>query len=181
MSKALNRFVVFTAAVGLILLSEPAWGRILLKQSGEHARPLRAKAVRADVTVDRQFATTKLELTFANDSSSRIEADFIYTLPPGAVATYFAYWFGEEKVIARIVEKKRAAAIYRHITTQMRDPALIEMIDKNTFRARIFPVMPNSDLRVEIHMAQVLPSDPTGVVYELPLREEEAEPEGYNA
>jgi hypothetical protein len=139
--------------------------------------PLRVKSLAADVMMERQFATTQLTFTFQSEVADRevadrVEADFIYTLPPHTVVTACAYWFGNEKVVARVVEKERAAAIYQHITSRMCDPALIEMIDKSTFRARVFPVMPNSDLKVEMTLAQALPSDAWGVFYEFPLREE---------
>jgi hypothetical protein len=84
--------------------------------------------------------------------------------------TYFAYWFGKEKVVARVVEKERAAAIYQAITSRQRDPALIELVGKDTFRARIFPVMPNADLKVEMRMVQVLPSSRQGATYIFPLQ-----------
>jgi hypothetical protein len=174
-------FVVCLLGAAVVLLVQPAWGRVLLKPKGRNATPLRTKALAAEVTVDRQFATTELELVFANESSRRLEADFIYTVPDGAVATYFAYWYGDEKVVARIVEKERAAAIYQAITSRMRDPALVELIGKNTYRARIFPIMPNSDLRVQLRMVQALPSDAEGVPYELPLREEGVAPDTYES
>jgi len=158
---------------GVALSSQPAGARFLLKPKGDMAMPLRVKSLKAQVTIDRQFATTNLEFIFMNESSRRIEADFIYTVPPGAIATYFAYWFGNEKCVARVVEKKRAAEIYRRITSRMRDPALIELIGENTFRARIFPVMPNSDLKIEIRLAHVLPSGEHCFLYELPLREKD--------
>jgi hypothetical protein len=157
------------ALVGAVLSLSPASAQVLLKPNGQMAAPLLTRAVAADVTVDGQFATTRLQLTFQNESPDRIEADFIYTLPPDTVVTYFAYWYEKEKVVARIVEKERAAAIYQHITTRMRDPALVELIGKNKFRARIFPVMPNSDLKVEMTLVQALPSDETGVTYEFPF------------
>ena len=174
--KACGRVVVCAILTGSMAAAAPAGARVLLKPQAQQSAPLSAKSITADVTIDRQFATAKLEMAFANELSQRIEADFIYELPEGAVATYFAYWFGDEKVIARIVEKERAAAIYGYITSRMRDPALVEMLDKRTFRARIFPVMPHSDLKVEIHMAQVLPSEQGGPVYQLPLGGEEDEP-----
>jgi hypothetical protein len=132
--------------------------------------PLRMKAVKADVAIRGQFASTDMEMIFQNETQQRIEADFIYTVPDGAVVTYFAYWFGSEKVVARVVEKQRAAAIYQHITSRMRDPALVEMIGKNTFRARIFPVMPAADLRVQMRYVQTLQSDERGASYRFPLR-----------
>jgi hypothetical protein len=131
--------------------------------------------VEAKVTLDGQFASTLLHLTFQNETSERIEADFIYTLPPDTLVTSFAYWYGEEKVPARVVKKEEAAAIYAHITTRMRDPALVEMIGKHTFRARIFPVMPNSDLKVAMTLAQALPSTPRGFSYLFPLQAQKGE------
>lgn len=157
--------------VGVALLATLLSATVLLKPSGAPTAALRTKSVSANVEITGQFAATTQTLVFQNEYEDRIEADFIYTLPPGAVATYFAYWAGDEKVVARIVEKQRAAEIYKTITTRQRDPALIELIGKNTFRARIFPVMPNADLKVEIHFVQPLGSDASGATYTLPLFE----------
>ena len=154
-----------------MLLCPPAWSTALLKPSGGATTDLREKSLSTSVKITGQFAETTQTIVFQNESEERIEADFIYTLPPGAIATYFAYWAGEEKVVARIVEKERAAEIYRAITTRQRDPALIELIGKNLFRARIFPVMPNADLQVEIHFVQPIASDSLGATYTLPLYE----------
>jgi hypothetical protein len=169
MSRSSGFPLLVALLAGVALSRSAASGQVLLKPNGQMATPLITRAVAADVSLEGQFATTQLKLTFQNESPDRIEADFIYTLPPETVVTYFAYWYENEKVIARIVEKERAAAIYQHITTRMRDPALVELIGKNKFRARIFPVMPNSDLKVEITLVQALPSDETGVTYEFPF------------
>ncbi|MDQ3815980.1 MAG: hypothetical protein M3347_18885, partial [Armatimonadota bacterium] len=161
--------------VVVLCLTWPAFATVLLQPTGDDAIPLRTKSLNAHVTIERQFATTDLEMTFQNETRNRVEADFIYTVPPGAVVTYFAYWFGNEKVIARIVEKERATAIYQYITAppRQRDPALVELIGKNLLRARIFPVEPNADLRVEIRMVQVLSSDRQGAIYTFALKPEE--------
>ncbi|MFN3653493.1 MAG: VIT domain-containing protein [Armatimonadota bacterium] len=168
----LLRVLLICGAAALTFTGRPAAPQVVLKPRGDNGMPLRTKAVKAEVRIDGQFAASRLELTFQNETYDRIEAEFLYSLPPETVVSYFAYWYGEEKVVARIVEKERAAEIYRHITTRQRDPALIEMLSGNTFRARIFPVMPNADLRVEMHLAQVLPSDPQGVFFDLPLKVE---------
>lgn len=152
-----------------LALSSRIGAQVVLKPNGRAAFPLRTKALSVDTVIERQFAVSKLTLTFHNDVGPRIEADFLYTLPPNTLVTGFAYWYGAEKVAARVVEKERAAAIYAYITARMRDPALIEMVGKNTFRARIFPVMPNADLKVEMQLVQALPADAQGMAYELPL------------
>ena len=166
--RALGRLLVPLLIASIRL---PADGRALLKPRGAESMSLFTRSISADVSIEGQFATTTLTLVFQNDCSGQTEADFIYTLPSGAVATYFAYWAGEEKVIARIVEKKRAAAIYRRITSWRRDPALIELVGKNVFRARISPVFPKADLRVELVIVQALPSDVNGILYTLPIHD----------
>ncbi|HEX8236254.1 MAG TPA: VIT domain-containing protein [Abditibacteriaceae bacterium] len=162
--------LALTVLASMVLLASSAGAQVLLKPNGQNAMPLRTKALKADVDIRGQFAGMDMEMTFQNETHERIEADFIYTVPDGAVVTYFAYWFGDEKVVARVVEKQRAAAIYQHITSRMRDPALVEMIGKNTFRARIFPVMPDADLRVQMRYVQTLSSDERGVAYRFPMR-----------
>ena len=162
----------FWLLVLLLPLGKMADARVLLKPNGRNAMPLRLKAMTARVEIEKQFATTTTAMTFGNEVAARIEADFLYEAPPRAVVTSFAYWYGDEKVVARVVEKERAREIYRSITSRMRDPALIEIAGKNIFRARIFPVMPNADLRVEISTVETLPSTPNGCEYSLPLKPE---------
>ena len=159
------RFPVAALLFGLT--SALSSGQVFLKPNGADATPLREKSLIVHTVLDRGLASTRMTMVFANQTASRIEADFIYTLQPGMQATSFAYWYGREKVPAIIVERERAAEIYMHITTRQHDPALIEVIGKRTFRARIFPVMPNSDLKVEVEMVQPLSR---GKAYELPIQ-----------
>lgn len=170
--RALKLAVLFLAAVALV--APPAAARVLLKPKGGDSMLLWTRSVTADVAITGQFASTTLNLAFQNESPDQMEAEFIYELPKGAVATYFAYWAGDEKVVARIVEKAEAKKIYERITSWSRDPALVEIAGKNTFRARIFPVMPNADLRVEIHIVQVLPSERGAATYSLPIYDKSA-------
>ncbi len=156
----------FALALALpIAIASSTHAQIVLKPKGGDALPLRLKAMDSYTLIKDGVAATKMEIVFANEANARIEADFIYTLKPGSLATYFAYWFGKEKVVARVAEKERAKRIYEYITSRMRDPALIELIGKRTFRARVFPIMPHDDLRIEMHFVQAL----TGGTFELPL------------
>ena len=171
-NKTVHGLHILTTIVALTVCGKWAAAQVALKPTGQNALPLRAKSLTAAVAVKlTRFATTDMELTFANDLQTRVEADFLYTIPEGAVVTDFAYFYGQERVPARIAEKKRAAAIYKAITTRQRDPALVEMVGTNTFRARIFPVEPNADLRVQIRYVQVLPVGASGAAtLSLPLQ-----------
>ncbi|HEX9996745.1 MAG TPA: VIT domain-containing protein [Abditibacterium sp.] len=158
----------------LCLVAAPRFSHAsaLLKPTSGATQALTAKSLDVETRLSGAFAQTTITTIYANPNTSRIEADFIYSAPPGSVVTGFAYWFGEEKVVARVVEKKRAAKIYQFITERMRDPALIEMIGKNLFRAKIFPVEARADLKIEIQLAQTLSATKTGQVWNYPLQDE---------
>ncbi len=141
--------------------------QILLKPSGGTFQTLRTKSVKASTKIDRGLATTTLTLVFSNSAQNRVEADFVYTVRPGTLVTGFAYWYANEKVVARVVERERALEIYDTITRPGKDPALVELIGKRTFRARIFPIEPMADLRVELKMVQPLEH---GQTFVLPLK-----------
>ncbi|MBC8063845.1 MAG: hypothetical protein H7Y17_03380 [Chlorobia bacterium] len=148
-----------------IAIASSTQAQIVLKPKNGGALPLRLKAMDSYTLIKNGIAATTMQITFANEANARIEADFIYTLKPGSLVTNFAYWFGNEKVVARVAEKERAKKIYEYITSRMRDPALIELIGKRTFRARVFPIMPHDDLKIEMHFAQAL----NGGAFVLPL------------
>src|SRR5437016_6149437 len=103
--------------LALLVVQVCAGAQVLIKPKGQNAASLSLKTMAADAVIDRQVATTTLNLIFHNDIAARIEAEFLYTVTPGTIVSHFAYWYGDEKVVARIVEKERAAAIYEHITT----------------------------------------------------------------
>lgn len=135
------------------------------------SRNLQPRAIDISTSIDGAWAQTTVTTVYANANPNDIEADFIYSAPPGSVVTGFAYWYGKEKVVARIVEKERAKKIYQATkdAVQPVDPALVEMIGKNLFRARINPVAANEDLRVEIKLAQPLATEKGALVWNYPL------------
>lgn len=121
------------------------------------------------VRVAGGFASTTAQWTFSNSQQRAFEAEFLAEAPADAVVTGFAYWFKGKKVIARIVEKARAARIYRGVTERRRDPALVEMMARNYFRVRISPVEAKKDLRVEVTWVQPLNLKRDALIYSCPL------------
>ena len=154
------------------LVARRADASAMLKPTSGVSVALSPKSLALDARLSGAFASTTVTTVYANPNSEQIEADFIYSAPKGSVVTGFAYWYRGEKVVARVVEKARAAKIYQYITSRMRDPALIEMIGPNRFRARIFPVEAHTDLKIEVQLAQKLDQTPSGPAWTWPLREE---------
>jgi hypothetical protein len=164
------------ASAALFFASARLPAQVQLQPNGQNSIALTIRSLRADVSITGQFASTHQTLVYKNTLNSRIEADFIYTLPPDTLVTSFAYWYGGERVPARIFEKAEAAFIYWQITTHQRDPAIIEKIGRNRFRARIFPVMPDADLKIEMTLVQTLHPSPGAMTYTLPIEATERVP-----
>jgi len=143
-------------------------GQIVLKPSGDDAIKILPKTLAVEGKIRAQIAESTWTYVFANPGW-RGQADFLIKIPKDGVVTGFAYWYQGEKVVARVAAKERAAMIYKAIVRRQRDPALIEMVGKDTFRVRIFPIDENADLKVELQMVQALEQSPTGGRWPLDL------------
>lgn len=125
---------------------------------------------RAQVEISGAAAKTRLFQTFRNPTSSTIEGTYLFPLPTGAAISDFAMTVGGKRVAAEILEADKARGIYEDIVRRWRDPALLEFVDRNTIRARIFPIPAGAEQQVEIEYSQPLTSDGGAFRYTLPGR-----------
>ncbi|MFG0319957.1 MAG: VIT domain-containing protein, partial [Planctomycetota bacterium JB042] len=125
---------------------------------------------RVSVSVDDQVARTAVTQVFRNGADRALEATYLFPLPEGAGVSDFAMWIDGDRRPAVIAERAKAVAVYESIVRKRRDPALLEQIGKTRFRMRVFPVLPRSDVKIELVYDEVL--DVSGGVCELrhPLR-----------
>ena len=68
--------------------------------------------------------------------------------------------------------REEARAVYEAIVRRQRDPALLEYVGRDLFQARIFPIPPGGQRKIELSYEQVLPREGTLVHYRYPLRTE---------
>jgi Ca-activated chloride channel family protein len=111
------------------------------------------------VTIDNQIARTRVDQTFLNDSAYALEGTYIFPLPEDAAIGEFAMWVDGKRLEGRVLDKNEARRIYENIVRSQRDPALLEYVGRNAFQARIFPIPPQSEKRVEIEYTQILKAD----------------------
>lgn len=128
------------------------------------------------VTIDNQIAKTHVDETFVNDSVYALEGTYIFPLPEDATISDFAMWVDGKKLEGQVLDKNQARRIYEDIVRTQRDPALLEYVGRNAFQARIFPIAPNTEKRVEIEYAQVLKAEQGLVRYVYPLNTEKFSP-----
>lgn len=138
---------------------------------------LRVKNHNVSVTIENQVARTHIDQIFVNDSDFQLEGTYIFPLPADATISEFAMYVDGKRLEGKILDREEARRIYEDIVRRRRDPALLEYIGQNAFQARIFPITPHSEKRVEISYAQVLKIENGLVKYVYPLSTERFSPQ----
>lgn len=129
---------------------------------------LRDESARIDIS--GAVAKTHLTQTFVNTTNNRIEGTYVFPLPEGAAVSGFAMSVNGKRVEAEILNGDKAREIYQGIVAKMRDPAIFEFIDRNLIRARIFPIEPRAEQKIELEYSESLKADGGSFRYVLPLR-----------
>ncbi|MGC9398273.1 MAG: VIT domain-containing protein [Anaerolineae bacterium] len=127
---------------------------------------------RVHVTLEGQVATTRVDQAFRNDGPTAAEGTYVFPLPPGAVVEQFTMWVDGKPVDARILESAEARTIYEDYVRRRRDPALLEYVGRDAVQARIFPIPPGEERRVELQYRQLLPLEDSTLHYHYPLNTE---------
>jgi Ca-activated chloride channel family protein len=124
------------------------------------------------VEIIDQVAITHVDQVFRNDNDWVVEGTYIFPLPLDAAVTNFTLWIDGEPVEGEVLTKEEAREIYEDIVRTMRDPALLEYIDRGAVRASVFPIEPGDTRRIELEYSQVLVADAGLIRYSYPLNTE---------
>jgi Ca-activated chloride channel family protein len=119
-----------------------------------------------------QIAVTSIEQEFYNPNDRRIEGTFLLPLPKGAQIRKFSMEIDGRQVEAELLTADKARGIYEDIVRKLKDPALLEYVDRDVFKVRIFPIEARSHKRVSLSYTQLLKSDSGLVGYTYPLSPE---------
>jgi Ca-activated chloride channel family protein len=105
------------------------------------------------------FARTEVEEVFANDSDRTLEGRYVFPIPPNAVTARLALWVGDKLVEDEVVERKRAAAIFKDVvddTVRPRDPALLEWVASGELSLKVFPIPAKGSRKIVLAYDEVL-------------------------
>lgn len=139
---------------------------------GEKIPPLTVKYHRVKVEIINQVAKTSIDQVFINNHGRDIEGDFIFPLPERAAISEFAMYIGDKKVEGRILDRNEARRIYEDIVRRLKDPALLEYVGRNMFRARVYPIPAHGEKRIRLSYSEILKAEKNLVRYVYPLNTE---------
>ncbi|OYT41893.1 MAG: hypothetical protein B6U86_01490 [Candidatus Altiarchaeales archaeon ex4484_43] len=143
----------------------------------EHIPPLAIKYHHVNVTIDNQYARTEIDQVFLNDFYRDLEGTYIFPLPEEASISKFSMYVDNEELVGEILEKDRAREIYESIVRRLKDPALLEYVGRNMFKARVYPIPAKKnnipgEKRIKLSYEEIVKCDSGVCRYVYPLEPE---------
>ena len=139
----------------LVEKAEKKEGLIALDPWGQEVQ-LTLRKYNVDVYIEDGIARTTIDQTFFNHNPWNTEGTFYFPLPPDASVSRLAMYVAGNLNEGGMVERGRGQDIYARIRYQNRDPALLEMMQGNVFKMRIFPLEGRQAKRVFLSYTQKL-------------------------
>ena len=139
----------------LVQKAEAKDGLIALDPWGQETR-LTLRKYQVDVYIEDGIARTTIDQTFFNHYPWNSEGTFYFPLPPDASVSRLAMYVAGHLNEGGMVERGRGQQIFSEIRYQNRDPALLEMMEGNVFKMRIFPLEGRQEKRVFLSYTQKL-------------------------
>jgi len=144
-----------------IIVPRPPWPPG--PRPGPRPQPsLRAMEVlkhRAEIDVEGHIARTHVSAVFFNPNPQRIEGTYFFPIGPGTAVSSFAMTVNGKTMEAELLEAEKARQIYEDIVRQARDPALLEYVGQGLLKARVFPIEPRSEVKIELSYDQSVGRD----------------------
>jgi Ca-activated chloride channel family protein len=127
---------------------------------------------RVDVEVGGQKAHVRVDEEFTNLASSALEAEYVFPLPAGAMVSGVTLMVDGRGMEGRLLRADEARRIYDDIVRRQKDPALVEYVGRDFFRASIFPIPPGGARQLVLEYDQLLPRDGETIELLYPLNTE---------
>ena len=150
-----------------------AQGRIFIPEPPIkiHHNVVFLKSVNATVNLKEGAGNVTLEEMFYNPSHARLEGEYIFALPGEAQVHDFNLYINGQKTKGEVLDKNEAKKIYEGIVRRMQDPALLEYMGHSLFKARIFPIEPRNDRKIELSYAQVVSYESDAYRFVMPIKQ----------
>ncbi|MFC2173191.1 VIT domain-containing protein [Acidobacteriota bacterium] len=170
-------FILMTAGIvqadGIIIPVQPRPDVVPIPRP----RPIRIpppsiKYHRVNITIRDQMAEIEVDQVFVNEYHREIEGIYIFPIPENAAINKFSMWADGKELKGKILDAAEAKKIYRDIVSSMRDPALLEYIGRDMFKASVYPIPARGEKRIRLSYTELLSKDQDTVRLLYPLSTE---------
>lgn len=134
--------------------------------------PLSVKYHRVKAEITGAVAVTKIDQAFHNPNPRQLEGTYIFPLDDDVAVQRFTMYMNGKQVSGELLAKDKARKIYEDYVRKMKDPALLEYVGSRMFKARVFPIPANGDVRITLDYTQAIPVKGGMATYRYPLNTE---------
>jgi len=141
-----------------------------LTVDGKTNNGVQLQSLKIEVKVCGTVARTTWQMTFKNTTSRILEGSLNFPLKDGLSISRYAIDINGKMREAVPVDRSKGTEVFETIERRRVDPGLLEKIDGNNFRTRIYPINANSTRTVLIGYEEELPLNTNASLhYYLPL------------
>jgi tetratricopeptide (TPR) repeat protein len=152
-----TRELMAAAESPLVPASKFAGGALVVIDPNRDQASLSLRKYHIDVHIEDGFARTTIDHTYFNHNEWRMEGTFYFPVPPDASLSRLAMYVDGNLMDGGMAERYYARDVFERIVAGQRDPALLEWMDGNTFKMRVFPLEPRQEKRIILSYTQKLP------------------------
>lgn len=137
--------------------------------TGADSSLVRMNKLMINVKIIGNLAYTTAEMHFTNKSNRQREAELLFPLPEGVSVSRYAIDINGKMRDAVPVDKSKGKQVFEAIEHRRVDPGLLEKVEGNNFKTRIFPIMPNGAERIVIigYEQELSAFDKSNLAYQL--------------
>lgn len=126
--------------------------------------------LKVDVVIFGSIAKTTMTMIFDNKTNRDLEGELTFPMPEGVSVSGYALDINGKLRQAVPVDKNKGTEIFESIETRRVDPGLLEKVEGNNFRTRIYPLPANGKRTVQISYSENLTTESDQArYYHLPL------------
>jgi len=136
-----------------------------LEIDNQKKHPVILQEAKIDTKILGNLATTTATYTFYNPSNRILEGKLTFPLPEGVSVSGYALDINGKLRNAVPVPKERAKEVFESIERRNVDPGIIEKVEGNNFRTRIYPIPQNGSRTIQITYHQELKNNNSDYQY----------------
>lgn len=122
------------------------------------------------VSIFGNIAKTSMTMTFENTTNRDLEGELTFPMPEGVSISGYALDINGKLRQAVPVDKNKGTEVFESIETRRVDPGLLEKVEGNNFRSRIYPLPSKGRRTIQISYSENLtPESDQALYYYLPL------------
>ena len=168
--KRLNSFLLSVTVLLILQISIACGQTPQLAVDGKSNNGVKLQQLKIDVAIYGNISRTTWQMTFYNSTSRILEGTLMFPLKDGVSVSRYALDINGKMREAVPVDRGKGTVVFESVERRRIDPGLLEKVEGNTFRTRIYPINPHSTRTVIIGYEEEIPlADNGSLKFTLPL------------